>query len=127
VIPPRLAQPVDVYRDADAAAPPSSRDRDEFGDELETPRDAVPGGSTDEPYLTAVPMWIAEQDQRIPVDDDLRLVRLLLARVAGGTDIRPGDRLRTADDQWFAVTSARQPKWSRFRLPDLRLELSRTT
>lgn len=111
-LPPRRAQQVDVFRDT------VTTDRDEFGDDVET---------VNPPVHVGVPVWISEQEQRIPVDGDLRLVKVLLGRAAGGTDIRAGDRLRSAGGDWFAVTSATQPGWSRFRPPDLRLELTRTT
>jgi hypothetical protein len=108
---PRLAQPMDLFRDAD------TDDRDRYGDETET---------GPEPLRTAVPVWIAEQEQRVPIDGDLRLVTFLLGRAAGGTDIRPGDRLRSPTGEWYAVQSVTRPRWSRFRPADIRFELTRT-
>lgn len=104
---------VDVLRDSVAD------DVDEYGDPMETV-----SGST---VLTGVPMAIFEESQRVPVDGDLRTVRVVRGRAPAGTDVRPGDRLQDADGALFSVTAVVEQKLNINRPLYVRVELVRTS
>lgn len=112
---------VDVFRDADAGQ--ATVDRDVYGDEVETPRAA---GAA---YLADRPASIIEKTRRVydAADGQFRTVAYLSGRMNGGTDVQTGDilmDLRTGVS--YSVTSAVQPM-NPVMLPDLRLDLARTT
>lgn len=116
---------IDVWRDAtDASLPESQQTLDEWGDEVDTPRDTA-----DSPYLSDIPASIIEKMQRRPDPDsgDLRTVRYVSGRVGSRTDIRPGDRVKDRKDgSWYAVREAMQPQNTVMEL-DIRLDLERTS
>lgn len=118
---------VDVFRDADADSPVADRDTDVFGDEVETPRDAVPGGSTDEPFLAAEPALIVSEAVVGVVDGNARTLRRPVARMRPGIDVRDGDRLVDADGAVYSVDTVQRPRFSPSRLLDVRLELTRVS
>ena len=104
---------VDVLRDA------ASGDADGFGDEVETGSTAV---------LTGVPAFIFEESQQQPVDGDLRVIRMVRGRVAAGTDVRVGDRLRDGAGAVYSVTTVTEPQLGMNRPPLYRrLELMRSS
>lgn len=118
---------VDVFRDADADAPAVDRDVDAWGDDVDTPRDDVPGGSTDEPFLSGVVAAIFVQQERVPVDGDLRTVLTVSGRVEPGTDVRRGDRLVDSDGAAYSVNYATEPKLGPNRPLYVHLDLTRVS
>lgn len=118
---------VDVFRDADADGAVVDRDVDPFGDEVETPRDAIPGGSTDEPYLTDEPALIVSEQIVGMVDGNARTIRRPIARMRPEIDVRAGDRLRDPDGVIYTVNTVERPRFSPTRLLDVRLELTRAS
>lgn len=118
---------VDVFRDADADASVADRDVDVFGDEVETLRDATPGGSTDEPLLVAEPMLIVSEAVNAGTDASPRVVRRPIGRARPDLDVRAGDRLVDVDGAVYTVDSVTRPRFSPTRLLDVRLELTRAS
>lgn len=118
---------VDVFRDADSDAPAVDRDVDAWGDEIETPRDVVPGGSTDEPLLTGEPALIVSEAVNAGTDANPVVIRRPIARMRPDVDVREGDRLVDVDGVTYSVVTVTRPRFSLSRLLDVRLELSRTS
>lgn len=115
----RLPASIDVFRDADADQPSSDRDRNRFGDEVETGR-GVPADPSS-PYLADVTGSITELTAQVPDNGDLRTVRVVVGWLPAGTDVRRGDRIRSGPS-WYAVEQVTQP--IRTGLLDLRLDLT---
>lgn len=80
------------------------------------------------PGLTGLPASIIERSQRVhaPKDGQDRIVRIVKGRMANGTAVRKGDRLRDATGVVYIIDNLYQqanPFWRQ----DLSLDLSRTT
>jgi hypothetical protein len=118
---------VDVFRDADSSAPVVDRDVDPWGDEIETPRDDVPGGSTDEPLHAAEPALIVSESVNAGTDANPRVVRRPIARMRPDIDVREGDRLVDVDGAVYSVDTVTRPRFDLSRLLDVRLELTRVS
>lgn len=93
---------------------------DEFGElvDVDTP---VPG-------LTGLPASIIERSQRVhgPKNSEDRIIRIIKGRLANGTPVLKGDRLRDAAGVIYIIDNLYQqanPFWQQ----DLSLDLSRTT
>lgn len=105
---------VDVLRDA------VTTDTDEFGDPIE--------GS--DVHLAAVDAAITEMTQKVPVDGDLRTVRVMVGWLPAELDVRTGDRIRVPAGTGpgrviYGVEAVTQP--IRTGLLDLRLDLTRSS
>lgn len=122
---------IDVFRDLSADTPEDDAARNEWGDEVETPRpdtDADPDLDPD-PFIRDEPASIIERTRRFPdpTTGDFRTVRYLVGRVTGGVDVSTGDIIvdRKTGDR-YSVTG-----WSEVQSPvmrlDRRLDLERTS
>lgn len=88
---------IDVWRDA---TPDVADTVNAYGDETETPRDTGDSAQSDDPYLSGVPASIIEESRRIvdPTSGDMRLIRFVVGKVTGGTDVIAGDIVRDRKD-----------------------------
>lgn len=82
---------IDVWRDVTVG--PGSLTTNEYGDETETPRDTGDPTKADDPYLSGIPASIIEESRRIvdPTSGDMRLLKYVVGKVTGGTDVAAGD------------------------------------
>ena len=88
---------IDVWRDA---TPGTVDTTNKYGDDTETPRDTGDPAQTDDPYLKGIPASIIEESRRVidPTTSDLRLIRYVVGKVTGGTDIIDGDIVKDRKD-----------------------------
>lgn len=92
----------------------------DYGDEVDEPT----------PLHTRVPASIIEQSRRtyLPAEGATRVVRSVRCRLTAGTDVLKGDRIQ--DEQTnavYVVNDLNDSPGSPVHMPDIVLELSRTT
>ncbi|WP_069769792.1 hypothetical protein [Streptomyces sp. LUP30] len=92
---------------------------DAYGDEQDT----------DTPVCTGVPASLTEQSRRVTSRDDPtpRIVRYAVARVPAGTDVTDQDRLLDERTGATYIVDATSSMANPASVPDIRLDLRRTT
>ncbi|MEH0586225.1 hypothetical protein QA942_19895 [Streptomyces sp. B21-106] len=92
---------------------------DVYGDEQDT----------DTVIATGVPASLTEQSRRVTTRDDPapRIVRYAVARVPAGTDVSDQDRLRDERTGTTYIVDAVSSMANPASVPDIRLDLRRTT
>lgn len=84
---------------------------------------------TDTPVHTGIPAALTEQSRRVTTRDDPtpRIVRSAIARVAADTDVTDQDRVRDERTGAVYIVDAVSSMANPAAVPDLRLDLRRTT
>lgn len=92
---------------------------DDYGDERDT----------DTPVHTGIPASLTEQSRRVTTRDDPtpRIVRYAVARVPARTDVTDQDRIRDERTGAVYIVDAVSSMANPVAVPDIRLDLRRTT
>lgn len=92
---------------------------DAYGDEKDT----------DTPISAGIPASLTEQSRRVTTRDDPtpRIVRYAVARVPARTDVRDQDRIRDDRTGAIYIVDAVSSMANPTAVPDIRLDLRRTT
>jgi hypothetical protein len=92
---------------------------DAYGDEQDT----------DTPIATGIPASLTEQTRRVTTRDDPtpRIVRYAIARVPAATDVTDQDRLKDERTGAIYIVEATSSMANPASVPDIRLDLRRTT